>query len=133
MQFLSCLALQVLEAVKGQTKPVAAPELLECMKILMTTIKPFLKLVLATRDKDGLLWSAWVANEQTQEIIKSKKEVNITDRYLAKQSLFQTNITSDCFKSIYICNLFSSQINAANEKFKTAAFRYSFEVDLYKI
>ena len=64
-----------MEAVKGQTKPVAAPELLECMKILMAAIKRFLPLVLATRNKDGWLWSMWVANVQEKLIIDAKKEV----------------------------------------------------------
>ena len=67
--------MQVLEAVKSQSKPVAAPELLGCMKILMVAIKRFLPLVLATRKKDGWLSAIWVANSQEKLIIDSKQEV----------------------------------------------------------
>ena len=67
--------LQVLEAVKGQSKPVAAPELLGCMKVLMSAIKRFVPLVLATRKGDGWFWSMWVANAQENLIEDSKKEV----------------------------------------------------------
>ena len=89
--------MQVLEAVKSQSKPVAAPELLGCMKILMVAIKRFLPLVLATRDKDGWLWSAWVANDQTQLIIDSKKEVSRVEHYF----ICEKNIISDCMKNIF--------------------------------
>ena len=91
--------LQVLEAVKGQSKPVAAPELLGCMKILMVAIKRFLPLVLATRDKDGWLWSAWVANEQTQVIIDSKKEVSrLCCSFIPETSTFSNeSIFFTCF------------------------------------
>ena len=127
--FALFLSFQVLEALKGQTKPVAAPELLECMKILMTAIKQFLPLVLATHDKDGWLWSSWVANDQTQLIIDSKKEVSLFDYYFILETL-TIFVTKSFLYKYLLC--FSIQINVANETFKTAAFRYSFKVDLYK-
>ena len=115
------ISLQVLEAVKSQTKPVTATE-----KILMAAIKKFLPLVLATRDKDGWLWSSWVANEQTQLIIDSKKEVSRRGCYFIPSKTTFQNL-------IYISILVFSQINLANDTFKTAAFRYSFKVDLYAV
>ena len=97
------------------------------MKVLMSAIKHFLPLVLATRKKDGWLSAIWVANFQEKLIVDSKQVVIYQMFYCL---LLNMKSTYHVFSNIsFVLRILEMQIKAANQTFIAASRDYIFKVD----